>query len=649
MSSEMRDRVLSCPNLPSLPSVAVQILELTKDSEVSLRDIAKVVEQDQALTGKILRTVNSSFYGLAQPCGTVDRALNYLGLNTVKSLVLGFCLVDSTKGVGEGSDFSMQQYWSRTIYTATAARLLALKFRRTDPDEAFTAALFQDIGVLAAVTALGEEYTSVVADALYKSTLPTVEKKGLGFTHTEVGSALAVKWRLPQAYIDVIGFHHTSDSAPASAQQVVRIAVLGSQAATILTEGETSKSALRKFESCVTDWYGQATKETEIQLEEIAKAAREVGKLFAQPIERAVSVSSLLSTAQDRSIEMQISAEQESMRDGLTGVSNRKHFDAKAAAMFEEARCNEISIAVLFCDGDQFKHVNDTLGHQAGDAALVEMATRISSAVGDVGSVFRYGGEEFAIVLPDHDLAQAAQVAERIRSAMEAKPVDLSKVDCESDGYIQTLSLGVAAGIPGSSPQTQTITTLVKAADDAVYKAKENGRNRVECAPTPQPAPHVSQEEVATTAQDAPTPPTTMEMPASSSDTIKILVVEDDPLSATLWRTMLLKRPGVEVTSATGRRSVEKLLAAGFVPDVMIADYGLGSGTGVDVVLAVRKAHGAKVGILLISALLDEDRIESSLAAGADRCVSKVDLCKKFKYWIDEIISGNLDRPAKAG
>ena len=640
MSSDAFERVLSCPSLPSLPSVAVQILELTRDSNVSLRDIAKVVEQDQALTGKILRTVNSSFYGLAQPCGTVDRALNYLGLNTVKSLVLGFSLVESTKGVGEDTDFSLETYWSRTIYTATAARILAIQFRRTDPDEAFTSALFQDIGVLAAVTALKGEYLGPLGEDLFKPNLQVLEKETVEFTHTQVGAALAEKWRLPKSYIDVIEYHHEPENAPASAQQVVRVAVLGRVAADVLTGGKTAKSSLRKFEGYTNEWFGQGFKEAELQFEEIAKAAHEVGKLFEQQIEQSTNISVLMSEAQDRAIEVQISSEQESFRDGLTGISNRKHFDSHGERMFEEARSSGVSIAVLFCDGDRFKSVNDTLGHQAGDAVLVEMAKRISDVIGDSGEAFRYGGEEFSIVLPGFDMDQAADIAERIRAAMEAKPVDLSSVDCQVDEHVQTLSFGVAAGIPGSSHALERLSSLVKAADDAVYLAKENGRNRVEKAAVEDAAPVETQ---------TPAPrPAAPEKPRSPG-IVRILLVEDDPLSATLWRTMLAKSEGVEVAQATGRRGVEKLLTSGYEPNVVVTDYMLGSGTGVDVVIAVRKKLGESVPILLISAQLDRERVESALSAGATACASKTDICKRFKFWIELVVSGDFDEKAIAG
>lgn len=644
MSSEAQERILSCPNLPSLPSVAVRILELTQDADVSLRDIAKVVEQDQALTGKILKTVNSSFYGLAQPCGTVDRALNYLGLTTVKSLVLGFSLVDSTKDVGEGTGFTLEQYWSRTIYTATAARLLALRFRRTDPDEAFTAALFQDIGILAAVAALKHEYLDAVGDHLFDTNLPSIEQQALGMTHPRVGAAIALKWRLPSAYVAVIQNHHSPDLAPASAQQVVRIAVIGSIAADILSGGADSAAALARFERLVADWYGESIADTKQMFAEIAVAAKEVGKVFEQNMETPADTGRLISEAQDRAIEIQISSEQESTRDGLTGISNRKQFDLRSKRLFDDARTTGKSIAVLFCDGDRFKVINDTLGHQAGDAVLVELARRLKETVGEAGEVFRYGGEEFAIMLPGLDIEQAVAVAERIRTAVEADPIDLSSIDCASDAHPQTLSIGVAAVVPGTAVGIDAVPALVKAADDAVYRAKANGRNRVEQAQIDR----VASEPAAVREPLASDPGPVLKVPPPT-DAVRVLIVEDDPLAATLWRTMLLKTSGVEVTQATGRRGVEKLLAAGYVPTVVVTDYLLGSGTGVDVVLAVRRALDINLPILMISAQLDPDREEAAMAAGATACVSKNEVCKKFKWWIDRVITGDVGDLREAG
>ncbi len=114
----MLEKILSSPDLPSLPKVAMELLELTRDPDVELMEIARLVQYDPALSSKILRTVNSSYYGLAEPAPTIKRALTYLGMNTLKSLVLGFSLIDVTKQSQNG--FDLIDYWRRGLFSAAA-------------------------------------------------------------------------------------------------------------------------------------------------------------------------------------------------------------------------------------------------------------------------------------------------------------------------------------------------------------------------------------------------------------------------------------------------------------------------------------------------------------------------------------------------
>src|SRR5690349_2435229 len=93
MTDEIRQKILSCPTLPSLPTIAMQVLELAQKAEVDLNEIAKTITQDPALAGKLLKTVNSSFYGRSNSVSTVSHALVIMGLQSVKTLVLGFSLV----------------------------------------------------------------------------------------------------------------------------------------------------------------------------------------------------------------------------------------------------------------------------------------------------------------------------------------------------------------------------------------------------------------------------------------------------------------------------------------------------------------------------------------------------------------------------
>jgi diguanylate cyclase (GGDEF)-like protein len=130
--------------------------------------------------------------------------------------------------------------------------------------------------------------------------------------------------------------------------------------------------------------------------------------------------------------------------------------------------------ALLIADLDHFKRVNDRFGHVAGDAALRHVAGLLRRALRSQDTAVRIGGEEFALWLPDADLAVAAEVAERVRSMIEEAPLRWNGEEIRL-----TCSLGVAA-MPGS---TSAVANLYRAADAALYRAKERGRNRVEVAP----------------------------------------------------------------------------------------------------------------------------------------------------------------------
>jgi len=162
---QLIDRVAASSRLPTLPTVATRILELTRDDSAPLSKIAEAVELDQALSAKILRTINSSFYGLSSPCRSIGRAINYLGMNSVRSLVLSFSLIDCFKDSGAEGGFELIEHWRRAMYGGAAARLAASRLRDCDPDEAFLAALLRDVGSLAMAISLEEEYERIVEGA----------------------------------------------------------------------------------------------------------------------------------------------------------------------------------------------------------------------------------------------------------------------------------------------------------------------------------------------------------------------------------------------------------------------------------------------------------------------------------------------------
>jgi two-component system, sensor histidine kinase LadS len=160
--------------------------------------------------------------------------------------------------------------------------------------------------------------------------------------------------------------------------------------------------------------------------------------------------------------------QRQSRTDTLTRVPNRRHFDEVASGEFERARRNNGSMALLVVDIDHFKQFNDRYGHSRGDEVLRQVAEKLSNGVRRGDHACRYGGEEFALVLPGADGAAAADVAESLRSLVESS--------AQPDAPI-TVSIGVATS---RDREFANVDELFQAADRALYRAKDLGRNRVE-------------------------------------------------------------------------------------------------------------------------------------------------------------------------
>src|SRR5256885_11798078 len=210
MNDSLLQRIRACPSLPTLPAIAVEVLSLTQKAEIDLAEIARVISKDPALSSKILRTVNSSFYGRAQAVGTISHALVILGLQSVKTLVLGFSLVGNLSQA-KPHGFKHIQYWKRSIYAATAARSIGGKIQLRQQEEAFLAALLSDIGMLVLDVVLGEPYGAICAKVKTHAELPIAEAESMGMTHAQVGGIVAEGWKLPALLHVPIAMHHTPE------------------------------------------------------------------------------------------------------------------------------------------------------------------------------------------------------------------------------------------------------------------------------------------------------------------------------------------------------------------------------------------------------------------------------------------------------
>ena len=176
-----------------------------------------------------------------------------------------------------------------------------------------------------------------------------------------------------------------------------------------------------------------------------------------------------------RRAEAEAALEHLSMTDFLTGLANRRRFDEVLQREYRRAQRTEAWLSVVIIDADRFKALNDRYGHSAGDETLKMIAAAITQSVRRATDLAaRLGGEEFAIVLPDTSAAAALDVAERIRRTMEARAAD------EEGAPATTISAGIAS--TKDRPPPDTVRALIEAADQALYRAKHLGRNRIELA-----------------------------------------------------------------------------------------------------------------------------------------------------------------------
>jgi diguanylate cyclase (GGDEF)-like protein len=162
-------------------------------------------------------------------------------------------------------------------------------------------------------------------------------------------------------------------------------------------------------------------------------------------------------------------------RDALTGCLNRRAFAALYRREGDRSRRLARPVSVLFFDIDRFKQLNDRLGHEVGDEVLHQLSRRVSGVLREHDVLFRWGGEEFVVLLPHTRAPEAAAVAERIRRDIDEGPLGL---DPNGDPIELTVSIGCAT----AEPAPELADDLLHRADSACYRAKALGRNRVESA-----------------------------------------------------------------------------------------------------------------------------------------------------------------------
>ena len=194
--------------IETLPEVTLRIIEVVQDPRSTAHDLHKIVSNDPALSARVLRVVNSAFYGLPGQIGSIDRAIMLLGLNAVKNIAIAASLTKMFKDSTPCDDFSGKDLWTHSVAVGASNKLITTAIGLALPDEAFLAGLIHDLGLVALLQCYSKEITEVVKYVQAGASFRQAEEKVLGTNHQEIGMALTAKWKFPRSFQYVAGYHH---------------------------------------------------------------------------------------------------------------------------------------------------------------------------------------------------------------------------------------------------------------------------------------------------------------------------------------------------------------------------------------------------------------------------------------------------------
>jgi HD-like signal output (HDOD) protein len=195
--------------LPTLPTTFAKINNLMQNPKTSANDVSDVVSRDQVITARLLKLVNSSFYGFPGRITTVSSAVVILGFNALKNLVLSSSVFDMFQLSGNEGFFNLQEFWKHSIACAVTSRLIGIQMEYGEPEEMFVAGLLHDIGKLVEIQYLQTSFNRVIERTKKEHILIyDAEKEIFGFTHSEIGSLLGKKWKLPSPLNEAIEAHN---------------------------------------------------------------------------------------------------------------------------------------------------------------------------------------------------------------------------------------------------------------------------------------------------------------------------------------------------------------------------------------------------------------------------------------------------------
>lgn len=494
--------VLKSESLPTLPAVACKLISISSQEEIGMKEIANLVSKDASLSAKVLKIANSALYNLPAKINNIHQAASRIGLNAIRSLVLSFSFL-SIKAKNSKDSFDYEKFWEKSLSNAVAAKLIMAEVDNTDGEEVFIAGLLQDIGMLIMASCFPEKYAQLLRE-MSRSEKDTIEieEQIIGADHTGIGHEVAKMWGFPPELTIPILYHHgpqdykDNNHKHRLAINVVHLSGIFSN----ILYSDKPQQFHQRFLDASKATFGFDEKVVGRILDQVVTEINQTAGLFGLHVRNHKSIEEILQEANASLSNINLTYDQMNRElseakaqlqkltkeleeknkhleklaqlDSLTEVYNHGSFQKMLQNQISLATRKISPLSLIMIDVDHFKQINDTYGHQVGDAILKDLCALMRKSLRDYDMIFRYGGEEFAILLIDTDDRDARIVAERIRELI----ADHTFI-AYNNKHSVTASFGVAEVMPALDDFTNK--DLIAFADAALFESKKAGRNRV--------------------------------------------------------------------------------------------------------------------------------------------------------------------------
>ncbi len=507
------ETILASDRLPSLPEVALRVVEVSRRPDPDFNELAAVIRMDPAIAGRVLKTANSALLGMRCRATSIESAVPRLGSTMVRALVLGFSLAEYQERKSISLRPWYQQIWRETLTQAAAAEVLAERQQGgVDPGSWFLAGLLQDVGRLAMLSTCREEYVDQVLDVRDERSQLELEQSYFGFTHVDVGTELCRRWSLEDSMVEAMAVHHAAAHRVfplrfSSRTMLAAGLITAAHFAEYLEEVSRNLSCSREqIERLLLQVFGfrpndvcRLLADADSRVGEFAAAftvdigqtaSREAILAEAQELLARIAVSSQLRLvnagsrrpAKDRGTAVDDETAGDHWRDAPTGAYTRAYLNHALPLALAQAEKQRIPVGLLLVSLATRARVPSPQAEEAGAVEVRQLSESIRQSIRVCDSVIRFGSDQFLILLQDINVDMLVLLADQIRRRVAR---DIGSAS-ENDAPVRCDVAAIYYEPVGGKPQTSDCLlqeldrghreATRQSGGQTVIRAMENGR-----------------------------------------------------------------------------------------------------------------------------------------------------------------------------